>query len=78
MHPEDPLEVRFWNSLRRGTVQGSIGGRAEKGGARGGEVGCDRGAQFVHQNDAIDQTVADPESEVGVEWGVLTRKVSEG
>lgn len=80
LHPEGPLEVRFWNSLRRGAVQGSIGSRAEVGGANGGEVG-DRGAQFVHQHDAIDKTVADPESEVDLEWGVtliLTRKVSGG
>jgi len=80
LHPEGPLEERFWNSLRRGAVQGSIGGRAEQGGPNRSEVGCDRGAQCVYQNDATDQTVADPESEVEVEWGValiLTRKVSE-
>jgi len=50
------------------------------GDTNGSEVGCDScDAQFVHQNDATDQTVADPRSEVEVEWGVvliLTRKVS--
>ena len=64
LHPDGPVEVRFWNALRRGavSVQGNSRGGAEE------------------DSKAVDnRTVADPESEVDIEWGValiLTKKVS--
>ncbi|KAL4079856.1 S-adenosyl-L-methionine-dependent methyltransferase [Scleroderma yunnanense] len=70
LHPEGPLEVRFWNSLRRAAVQGSSGGNEGEEGDRGDHRGA-------HQNDV---TMVDPESEVEVDRGVvllLTRKVTE-